>query len=488
MKTNLSPLGVGLRCCGVLAALALAGCTTYVHEPPRTVYVPTPAPPPPPPATVVVPPPDSPTVVIQSEADFYQPLDPYGSWVVVGTYGRCWRPARVDPDWRPYCNGTWRRTDAGWYWASEEPWGWATYHYGRWDWSIELGWFWVPHVQWAPAWVCWRQGAGYVGWAPLPPSAKISVHGVLEIHERAIAPRSFVFVSEQRLLEPLHPTTVIVNNTTIVNQTVNITKVQVVNNTVIAEGPRPEVIERRSGRRVEAVPTRDLRRQEETRVITARRSVPAAAENAAPPAGRNEAGPARAIPSRESQPRTATPENRGAAATSPATPPPRSTTVVPPRTEPQREANSPRPSRDIGAAPQPAARPADPAQGRPAGTAPGRVETARAPQSQPAATGTDRRANGDVRPSGPDAHSAADGARGHERQRALDRGTSAPAGRTNAAPPSRTSTDTKQVNKGRASGKPAPAKPADAGKRKKEKKEDGAESETRKPKGPQQQP
>jgi len=31
-------------------------------------------------------------------------------------------------DWRPYCNGHWQRTEAGWYWVSDDPGAWATYH------------------------------------------------------------------------------------------------------------------------------------------------------------------------------------------------------------------------------------------------------------------------------------------------------------------------------------------------------------------------
>src|SRR3954463_11004674 len=93
----------------------LTGCTTYVVQrpapqaytpppPPEPVYV-QPAPPPAPPAPAVV--------VIQREDDFYTPLSPYGEWVVVAGYGRCWRPARVEVGWRPYSNGHWELTDAG---------------------------------------------------------------------------------------------------------------------------------------------------------------------------------------------------------------------------------------------------------------------------------------------------------------------------------------------------------------------------------------
>jgi len=124
-----------------------------------------------------------PTVEIRAESDFYEPLAPEGEWVVVGSYGRCWRPSHVESDWRPYCNGSWERTDAGWYWVSDEPWAWATYHYGRWDYTDQYGWYWVPQIQWAPAWVSWHEGGGYVGWAPLQPSVSISVSGFVGFNE-----------------------------------------------------------------------------------------------------------------------------------------------------------------------------------------------------------------------------------------------------------------------------------------------------------------
>ncbi len=299
----------GSALCGALL-VALTGCTTYVeHQSPRTVYLPPPAQPPP--SVSYISPPtegpavavsvEAPVVAIQVESDFYEPLSAHGRWEVVGSYGRCWVPARVDAGWRPYCNGYWRRSDAGWYWASDEPWGWATYHYGRWDFSVGLGWFWVPHTQWAPAWVSWRQGAGYVGWAPLPPAARIGARGIVEVRETVVAPRAYVFVSEQRLLEPVRPTTVIVNNTTVVNQTVNITKIQVVNKTVINEGPRPEVIERRSGRKIDAVPVRELRRKEETEVVARQPHIPSAVTRSGQQQGRTEPVPAMAVPARDAR-------------------------------------------------------------------------------------------------------------------------------------------------------------------------------------------
>ena len=67
------------------------------------------------------------SVQIHARADFYAPLTPQGTWVEVGSYGRCWHPAHLAVEWRPYCYGHWVWTDCGWYWESDEPWAWACY-------------------------------------------------------------------------------------------------------------------------------------------------------------------------------------------------------------------------------------------------------------------------------------------------------------------------------------------------------------------------
>jgi len=279
----------------VLGALCgiLSGCATYVESPVRpTVYVPAPAvyvEPPrvtvaAPPAYVAPPARAGILVEIHTENDFYEPLSPYGRWEVIAPYGRCWIPSRVEAGWRPYCNGHWEPTEAGWYWASEEPWAWAAYHYGRWDFHAQFGWYWVPQTHWAPAWVSWHQGGGYLGWAPLLPSVRIAASGSVEVDVRLIPPRAFVFVEEKRFLEPVRPTTVIANHTTIINQTVNITKIKIVNQTVINEGPRTQHIEQVSGRKVQTVPAHELRRKEEAVLIGHRRvNPPASAEKAQTP-------------------------------------------------------------------------------------------------------------------------------------------------------------------------------------------------------------
>ena len=147
------------------------------------------------------------SVQINSSADFYQPLAPMGTWVEVGTYGRCWHPAHVDVEWRPYCEGHWEATDVGWYWISDEPWGWACYHYGTWVDDPNYGWCWVPGTVWAPAWVSWRVSDGYIGWAPCMPGLVV-----------APAPL-FVFVDVHHFHDHIGFHSVIVNDVRIINRT-----------------------------------------------------------------------------------------------------------------------------------------------------------------------------------------------------------------------------------------------------------------------------
>ncbi|HEX9307802.1 MAG TPA: DUF6600 domain-containing protein [Anaeromyxobacter sp.] len=105
---------------------------------------------------------------------FQAPLQPYGDWLVVGSYGRVWRP-HVASGWRPYYYGRWEWTNEGWFWVSDEPWGWAAYHYGRWAYDPYYGWLWVPGYEWAPAWVSWRASGEAIGWAPLAPGFSVYV-------------------------------------------------------------------------------------------------------------------------------------------------------------------------------------------------------------------------------------------------------------------------------------------------------------------------
>jgi hypothetical protein len=129
---------------------------------------------------------------------FHDRLAEYGIWSESKTYGTVWMPKRVPHGWRPYANGRWIYTDVEWTWASDDPWGWATDHYGRWAYDPASGWIWVPGDVWAPAWVAWRWGGGYVGWAPLPPDANVESDVDLDVTPEPLA---FCFVRQEFLAD-----------------------------------------------------------------------------------------------------------------------------------------------------------------------------------------------------------------------------------------------------------------------------------------------
>jgi hypothetical protein len=173
---------------------------------------------------------------------FYDNLDPYGSWREVGDYGYAWQPYDVDDDWQPYSDGRWVYTDAGWTWDSNEPFGWAVYHYGRWANVYGVGWIWVPGTEWGPGWVSWRHSPRYVGWAPLPPEALFlrAIGFSMWVDDYYdIGPGNYRFI-ENRDFGAQRLNTVFIDqrqNLQIINQTTNITNISYVNNVVYNGGP-----------------------------------------------------------------------------------------------------------------------------------------------------------------------------------------------------------------------------------------------------------
>ena len=185
---------------------------------------------------------------------FHAQLSPYGQWVERDGYGFVWVP-RVDRGWRPYTTGHWIYTDQGWAWVADEPWGWAAFHYGRWFYDPEIGWAWVPGTVWAPAWVAWRHGGGYLGWAPLGPTVGFSAGVGLSFGGVVISAGFFTFVGERDILAPRVATVILpsARNVTIVNNTTNITNYTVVNNRVVNNGVSVERIQQVTGRPVPRV-------------------------------------------------------------------------------------------------------------------------------------------------------------------------------------------------------------------------------------------
>lgn len=187
---------------------------------------------------------------------YYDELSPYGDWVDDTQYGAAWCPRHVGSDWRPYSDGRWVDSEYGWTWASDEPFGWATYHYGRWAFDPRYGWIWVPGTVWAPAWVSWQYGGGYVGWAPLPPQVGFDFGvgirlGGLSL-SAVIQPRDYLFVSERGFLEPRVGRYAVprVRNQELWRRARNVTNYTVVNNRVINRGINVDNIERATRRRV----------------------------------------------------------------------------------------------------------------------------------------------------------------------------------------------------------------------------------------------
>lgn len=185
---------------------------------------------------------------------FYDELSPYGKWIEDDQYGYAWIPDTED-EFSPYrSNGYWVMTSFGNTWVSYYPWGWAPFHYGRWTYDSYYGWIWIPGYEWGPAWVCWRYGGGYYGWAPLGPWFIVSVNfGMYD------CPYNWwVFVPHHQLYHrrPNHhhrPRTII-NNTTIIVNT------QVHQHTTHVTGPRAAEVRAVTGKDVPIYNIEDAKR------------------------------------------------------------------------------------------------------------------------------------------------------------------------------------------------------------------------------------
>jgi uncharacterized protein DUF6600 len=185
-----------------------------------------------------------------------------GNWIDVEGYGYGWQPdvAVSDPNWRPYSDGYWAYTDYGWTWISYEDFGWATYHYGRWANLADYGWTWFPgeDLDWGPAWVSWRTGGDYIGWAPLPPRGPgvvyegqpigVNVDVVFDIGPEYYNFCDVRFIGEPVLRDRIFPP---VQNITYITNTVNVTNITVQNNVVYNYGPDFNVVNTYSSRPIQ---------------------------------------------------------------------------------------------------------------------------------------------------------------------------------------------------------------------------------------------
>jgi hypothetical protein len=153
---------------------------------------------------------------------FYDELAPHGRWLLHPKHGDVWAP-NVQGEFTPYLtNGYWTVTQYGNTWVSNYDWGWATFHYGRWYFDEFEGWVWIPNTEWAPAWVVWRNGGGYYGWAAMSPGVNFNVS--LTLFD-GIPGNYWCFVPQQyvwrpylyRYCAPRHRNVYIVSNTTYVS-------------------------------------------------------------------------------------------------------------------------------------------------------------------------------------------------------------------------------------------------------------------------------
>lgn len=157
---------------------------------------------------------------------FYDELSPHGRWVDYPSHGYVWIPD-AGPDFRPYStNGHWVWSDNyEWMWVSDYDWGWAPFHYGRWDYDYYIGWYWVPGYEWSSAWVAWRDGGDYYGWAPIRPGISISINFNIGGYSPPVdfwcfAPRRYItspriydyYLDRRQNVTIIHQTTIIINN------------------------------------------------------------------------------------------------------------------------------------------------------------------------------------------------------------------------------------------------------------------------------------
>jgi hypothetical protein len=190
---------------------------------------------------------------------FYDELSPYGEWIYYPEYGYAWSPDdyRYD-DFHPYrSGGHWAWSDDyEWFWVSDYDWGWAPFHYGRWFYDSYYGWLWVPDYDWSPAWVVWRGGGDYYGWAPMRPGISTNLYfGRYSLPNDywCFAPRQYI--TSPRIYDHCvdrYQNTMIINNTTIINNYKQV-------NNVYTTGPSKYEAERYTRNRIQPVKIRETK-------------------------------------------------------------------------------------------------------------------------------------------------------------------------------------------------------------------------------------
>ena len=124
---------------------------------------------------------------------------------------------------------------------SDEPFGWATYHYGRWALLQNHGWIWVPGDTWAPSWVAWRSNDDVVGWTPLPPETVYDEdvdYGPSIDDDYGLSPDTYIFVHVQSFNEPvISHCRPVSENQLFFSATVGVTRIVIRTDRVVCNGP-----------------------------------------------------------------------------------------------------------------------------------------------------------------------------------------------------------------------------------------------------------
>jgi Family of unknown function (DUF6600) len=199
----------------------------------------------------------------------YNYLAPYGNWVDLDNYGYVWIPRHMGYRWRPYSQGHWIMTDYGWTWMANEPWGSIPFHYGRWGYDDDFGWFWVPGTVWGPAWVSWRWGNQYAGWAPLPPGIEFRAGMNFAQLSFNIPTRFWIFLQASRFLDrdiyryalPYERNMTIINYTSVHNN------IYYRDNRIFNEGMGVDNVRRVVGRDIPRYKVQDARQPGQARIV-----------------------------------------------------------------------------------------------------------------------------------------------------------------------------------------------------------------------------
>jgi hypothetical protein len=117
----------------------------------------------------------------------------------------------------------------------------------------------VPGREWGPAWVSWRTGGDYVGWAPLPPRRAGDTYAEFSpINARVdidldIGPAYYNFIDVRYIGEPVLRERIFAadQNLTYITKTVNVTNITYANKQVYNRGPDYNTLSRYSTRPIQ---------------------------------------------------------------------------------------------------------------------------------------------------------------------------------------------------------------------------------------------